>query len=458
VQGWKRNDVTGEWRERYLFKTSTAKNTRNPVWKGKGGRGEVFPLEILSGAFEARGEEEDEGIIETMKEAMKSSKTKRREREEEEVAALDRFGDSGLKVKFGAEAGIVKPDDTKSSDGRSNAGDSKAGDDGLVLGANHGVEVYLGDSIREFKAKVMQACDKEQKFWQKKGVSFDDKAKKYADVTVAYKHLVMIFVPTPKVQQLYAQGLYKGSEYKHAYNIALSDPSSWQPMEPTRTFNQYPQYHFDVKTPQQLRIVEATESYKLLNLRYKEFENDRGKKRFEDTDTETDAYGFAKYKHLADSSVEWRPSIVTNDEKKQGYNVDWCFKPFRGDAKPGEPAERPLPAGDVMLAPRVPLMEDNFDPAQLEFLEQAKTFRSMGKSDWDIEAQLNKQMNEKWMHSKKSSKQGESAPKPPKITVDIIRTYITRQDTLAQQKDSAEAEGKQEHLAIEGKASERQGK
>ena len=43
----------------------------------------------------------------------------------------------------------------------------------------------------------------------------------------------------------------------------------------------------------------------------------------------------------------------------------------------------------VMLAPRVPLMKNDFDPDHLEVLEQAKTLRQMGTSDWEIEAVLN---------------------------------------------------------------------
>jgi len=320
-----------------------------------------------------------------------------------------------------------------------------------VLGANHGVEVFLGDSIREFKAKVTLACEKERQFWKDKGVSFDDKMKKYADITVAYKHLVMIFVPTPKVQQLYAQGLYKGSEYKHAYTVALSDPSSWQPMEPTRTFNQYPQYHFDVKTPQQIRILEATDSYKLLNLRYKEFDNEMNKKPFEDLDTSDQSYGYAKYKHPGDGYSEWRPAVVSahaQDDKdkegnpKLGYKVNWCFKPFvpverdaTGKAIDTDSKDDPgmdCKAEDVMLAPRIPLIAFNFDPAHVEVLGQATTMRSLGNSDWDIEAYLNQQLTKEWMRKTKELTKGSpTIRKPPKISVEIIRSYITRQNTLA---------------------------
>jgi len=153
------------------------------------------------------------------------------------------------------------------------------------LGCNHEVEVYRGDSIRDFKAKVTLACEREQKFWDKKGISFDSNARKYANVKVAFKHLVMIFVPSAKVKSLYAQKLQAGDEYRHAFEMAVMDPTSWQPLEPTRTFHQYPQYRFfgndeEGSTPQQLRIIEATESYKNVNLRYKEFDAEQNKKTF----------------------------------------------------------------------------------------------------------------------------------------------------------------------------------
>jgi len=293
------------------------------------------------------------------------------------------------------------------------------------------------------------ACERENKFWTKKGISFDENARKYADVMIAYKHLVMIFVPTAKVRQLYAQGLFKGNEYKHQYNIALQDPSNWQPMEPTRTFNQFPQYHFDVSAPQQLRVVEATESYKMVNLLYKEFDKDQNTKGYKDVDEEDKAFSYIKYQHKGDSTSEWRPAMASTgeadedgkDKAPQGkqYKVDWCFKPYTPKGK--EPEETSTDVADVMLVPRVPLMANVFDPYHEEVLDQAKALRSLGRSDWDIEAELNKQLTQRWKDRAQAKKEG-SQRKPPKITVDIIRTFISRQDQLAKRQDDEEEDAK----------------
>jgi len=452
VQAWIRNDVrakdeeaqNGGWKELKTegeegdrVKTSVKKNTRNPQWDTE------FDISIQSGEFEARTEEEEDGIMGSIENLMKSSTEQRREEEEENVKALNQFGGSGTEIKFGdrtpaapaAAAGTVakvQPAPT---------------DEELVMGANHGVEIYLSDSIREVKAKVTLACQKESTFWSKKGSSFDDKAKKYADITIAYQHLVMIFVPSPQVQQLYAKNLHTGKEYKHAYFVALQDPSSWQPMDPTRSFNQYPQFHFDAKTPQQIRIIEASENYKLLNLRYKEFDAAVNVKPIQDTDTETECYGYAKYYHKEadieseDRTFEWRPAIIKAKDKEdkkvaaKPYTLKWVFKPYRYSlAKQDDADDGDLDrvASEVMLAPRVPKMQDNFISEHREVLDQAKTLRSMGRSDWEIESQLNKQMTEKWLSDTKKATKEEKRDKPPPITVDIIRTYISRQDILAQ--------------------------
>jgi len=372
---------------------------------------------------------------------MKGPRARRHMREDREMNAIKRYGSGGLKIKFFDVA-----------DGQGQGGD------GQTEGNNHKVDVFMGDTIREFKLKLTQACDKEAEFWLSKGNAENEQ--KFRDVTIGYKHLVMVFVPSPKVQRLYAQKLHEGQEYKHAYNLAVQDPSSWQPLDPTRTFGQYPQFGFGRKQPQLLRIVEQSESYKLLNLRYKEFEREQGKKNYQDTNDESRCYGYAKYWHRFDlgpevksedgkpkvetRDYEWRPAFIykgsnaQTDPVNMKYKVEWAFKPFREAAAKAPDGKKPddreeVTKSDILLLPRCPLVDAYVHPEHVELLEQARTFRQIGKSDWEIEVMLNKSLDDKWSAANSDAKaQSDDASRPPRITVDIIRNYL-------QQKESKEA-------------------
>jgi hypothetical protein len=457
VTAWVRNDVTMKWKDKPMAKTAVAKNSRNPVWN-EDFKGEAF--EILSGEFEARFDEEEEGFIDNVKNLFKSKQTKRHEEEEEDVAYLNKFGSTGLKVKFlekegaapGTPAAKALPAPTPSAapePPKADAKDAKKAEESE--GQNHEVEIFLGDTIREFKQKLTEACKQECAFWGKQGVAKDDVAQRYRDVTIAYQHLVMVFIPTPKVQQLFAQGLHEGKEYKHAYQMAVADPSCWQPLDPARTFQQYPQFAFGRKQPQLLRVVEATESYKLLNLRYKEFDKENTRTYYHDINTVRRCYGYAKYVHKADTGglrdYEWRPAFITPDDQAEDtkedkggkqisttgassskYIVDWVLRPKNMDKKKGadvdDAAGDPISKTEVMFYPRCAVMNDNFSEEHREVLDQAKSMRLMGKSDFEIQGTLNKMVQEKYEKSKDKKK----LTKPTPITVDIIRSYIAFKD------------------------------
>jgi len=83
---------------------------------------------------------------------------------------------------------------------------------------------------------------------------------------------------------------------------------------------------------------------------------------------------------------------------------------------------------DVLLAPRVPLMSGTYNDIHEEVLPEATNLRRMGFSDWEIEAHLNKDLDEVWEKKKGT---GAGGAKPPKITVDIIRAYMQRVDYMA---------------------------
>jgi len=322
-------------------------------------------------------------------------------------------GKSGLRLAFSAHP---------SSSSSSNEGE------------NHQVNVFVGDSIHEFKSKLSQACDKEARFW---ALNHKSISQKYENVTIGHNHLVMVFVPSAKVQQLYEQNLQGGTEYKHAYQMALNDPSSWQPLDPTRTFAQYPQFNFgrDRGAGQLLRVIEATERYKIENIRYKEFARELNIQHFPDMDTEEMCFGWAKYTHRFDGdSCEWRPAFVStsgdSDAAGSNYNVEWVFKPVPsdGDAVEGDVDDTlEMDKFDVLLAPRCAHIDHVVHPAHKDLLGQTMGLRQLGKSDWEIEAMLNKLLDDRWAQQH-SSESPEAGSPPPRITVDIIRTYMMQRD------------------------------
>jgi len=310
---------------------------------------------------------------------------------------------------------------------------------------NHKVDVCIGDTIREFKHKLTVACQKEAAHWKNLKGDAADEAILYSDITIAHKHLVMVFVPSPKVLKLHSQKLTDGAEYSRAWKEAWNDPSSWQPLDPARTFAQYPQFGFGRKQAQLLRVVEATEAYKTMNLRYKVFEEDLNRKGFQDSNDKERCFGWARYRHAGDvDSPEWRPAFVSKSDQGTGhYQGRWIFEPGKSVVGGGATAaEREGFANrdkaDILLAPRCPKFDDQVIPEHKQYLDQAKTLRASGKSDWEIETVLNKLLDDKWQEYKENNGIEKNTDKWPRITVDMIRAYLQRQ----QEQDAKAAESR----------------
>merc|ERR1719265_600311 len=89
-----------------------------------------------------------------------------------------------------------------------------------------------------------------------------------------------------------------------------------------------------------------------------------------------------------------------------------------------------MDASKVILAPRNPKMDVWFHPKHEEVLQQAKSLRVMGKSDFEIEAMLQKSLDDEWnARDDHHAPEGTATEKvaqtrPPKINVDIIRNYL----------------------------------
>mmetsp|Transcript_14093 Transcript_14093/g.26206 ORF Transcript_14093/g.26206 Transcript_14093/m.26206 type:complete len:3581 (+) Transcript_14093:145-10887(+) len=441
---WRRNDVSGEFDDEKEYhsgtstqmKDSKGKPTEWVDWTTAKEKNHECELSIPTGNFELRYPDLPDGVVATLKNSLKRvfrPKAKRFEEEDHQIQAVKgRYGAKGLKLMFLETPQPSKPEPE--------------------MGENHGVEVFLGDTIREFKQRLTEACQRESDFWRNRGAASASKATIYSDVHIGYKHLVMVFMPSSKVMQLVAQKKTDNQEYQHSYTLAIQDPASWQPLDPTRTFGQYPQYGFGRKQAvttstgeaqgsaqaskqQRLRIVEETESYKVLNHRYREFAKERDRESWKDINKKEQCYGWAKYTHPLDNTTEWRPAMLkasgTPDQRKAqdpsewGYKVNWCFPPFN---KGGEPqAELILKAVDeegerqVMLHPRYPMFED-IDPLHEKILtNNGKSMKQLGKSDWEIQEEMNKKLDELKNHL---TEKGELKRTVPPITVDIVRHFL----------------------------------
>merc|ERR1712217_806858 len=131
----------------------------------------------------------------------------------------------------------------------------------------------------------------------------------------------MVFTPSKRLREIANQPRIDDKEYKRLYKIEFRDPSSWQPLDNSHTFDHYARMHgFGLSVAQQLRITEGTNHYRLRNRRFQEFEQEQENwlKCLEDVNTETECFGYAQCIHRQDGcSTEWRRALV-NRPKQQG--------------------------------------------------------------------------------------------------------------------------------------------
>jgi len=423
VTAWIRNDVAQQFRKRPMLRSKTITNNRDPEWTGSNACEQEIML--MTGSYEARVGLPEEGWAAEFAKAFRSRKQTRIIDESRQVNAVKRFGQTGMRIKF-----------FESDRGAQSRGPQAPGE-------NHRVEIYQGDSIHEFKSKLTKACAEEATYWKALKGEMSEEAQQYSNIQIGFKHLVMVFVPSAKVKKLYQKGI-QDDEYKRAYEQAWLDPSSWQPLEQSRSFSHYPQHAFGRgRQGIPLRVVEATEQYKAQNIRYKQMDQEMSIKGYQDTNDTKRCFGWAKYTHKRDGdSSEWRPAFLGKNKggpEDKPWQVKWVFE----TGKPKEASSASPTTGiggfaggfevdkaSVLLAPRTPAITDMEDPRHKELLEQASTLRSSGKSDWEIEALLKKLLDDRWEQDKQEKALDESQ-RPPPISVDIIRTYLQRKDAQA---------------------------
>jgi len=381
------------------FETKHCKATVNPEWN------EECELQLVTGAFERRVRKHNGGA--------------RRQRREEHDAAVMSDGKE-LRIQFGpAEEG----------------GSSRSSRE---PGRRHGVEVLLGDTVHGFRNKLRLACERE-------ATAEEDPVRKgqlqACAEQMSARHAVMVFVPSPKLRELHQQQREKSYEYRKLYKIEEQDPSSWQPLDPIRTFNHYAaMYGFGhPQMSQRLRVAEGTEDFRLKNNRYRLFEQEQARwaqRGVEAKNTETQCFGFARLPHPLDGgSPEWRPALVERLEAGDGprrFRARLLHAPLLAEAEAAgaEAAARELSEEQVLLAPPNPRILGSGHLEHQEFLAKAWQLHDEGLGEKDVVQALNDELKERWQKTREVEEHEGKAhtPAPPPITLSDVQFALRHGD------------------------------
>lgn len=395
---WRTNETTGTHEP--IFKTGWKRGTINPEWN----EAMKEPFLLKTGAFEKRTRKKW-----ALHNIHISQRGRQNQKDQEALKVIADSEKDELKIYFTdpREGFDPKP-----------GGQQPSKDE---PGRQHGICVYLGDTIREFKQKLERACELEAEYWMKN--KKPELSENYKKVHMSIKHQVTVFVPSEKLRSLAQQGRTGANEYKRLYKLEDSDPSYWNPLDPIRTFQHYQStYGFGAKQPQRLRINEGTEDYKIRNYRYRQFLADQEEMAKIPADMNEDGkcFGYGLYVHEKDQgSTEWRPCIADRPDGDR-FKVDWLYTPKLESAEQGPEAtqirddKEELEQENLLLAPHMPKIFGSGHLEHQEFLAQAKALHDQGMSDAQIAKELNDRMNKKFEKSKEHadtiSEAGSNAP------------------------------------------------
>jgi len=398
--GWRKHQVTGY--PDPIFKTGWKRATLNPEWN------EEATITMKTGAFEKR-----------TKQRLSLHMTKRGKQAAQDTRDLAVIKDQEeLRIYFGDEERMKNKEP----------------------GARHDVQVYLGESLREFKQKLLLACQREAAISAK--AREEVLAGKFRTVAMSYKHCVTVFVPSERLRSLAQEQRTNAHEYKRLYRLEETDPSSWQPLDQIRTFQHYQStYGFGLSQSQRLRVCEGTEDYKLRNHRYRQFSEDVRQMniRQEEMNTEQLCFGYGLYTHAYDGgSTEWRPVMVDRpdadgsaDTTRRNFIATWIYAQKLTEGQAGaaanlDEAKEEIDEDSILLAPLNPKILGSGHLEHQEFLAQAKDFHSQGMNEQEI----TKRLNDKLMASYRLAQEAERgdgkalASAPPPITAQEVRHHL----------------------------------
>lgn len=258
---------------------------------------------------------------------------------------------------------------------------------------------------------------------------------------LSYRHMVMVFVPSQRLRELSQRGA-GGFEYKRLYKIESADQSSWQPLDPIRSFEHYKaMYGFGQDNPQWLRISEGNEDYRLRNSRYRQFLEDQKifNNKIEDLNTESECFGYAKYVHKADgNSTEWRQVIIDRPQGPADGRRKWTtwFMCSPGQPPVSSPGTGPSQETKVdvewdslLPAPQHPKIIGTASLEHLEFLAKASKIKEEENlTEAQIAEKLNAMMNEKYSKLKHNEIDQNLNLGPPPITTQDVQNALKRDE------------------------------
>jgi len=215
------------------------------------------------------------------------------------------------------------------------------------------------------------------------------------------------------------------------------------PLDPLRTFHHYVMTHGfgqpsreGKKNPLQLRVSFGSEEYERRNHRLRNFkkENSDRESRIEDKNEAKTCFGFAKYEHRGDGSVEWRPVFVTRPEDygeaKRKYQVEWVFTPSLSQ----EPEL--IDEDKVVLAPTNPQIRGAGSLEHMEILMQAKKLHEVEQLDESaITVRLNEILTKKYERQKKAEEDRgvkDVRPKPVPISEMDVKYFLASRNVEAE--------------------------
>lgn len=377
------------------MRTRPAVNNCNPVWNYE------KRIRLMTGSFEARFKPLSSGWIQDVRRALRKPKTKRIEREEREVCAVRDFSQNA-----------ASQEDIRLLFHSKQTGDSRE------LGTHHCAQVYLLDSILDFKSTLTHACKQEVEYWfdlEDLSAKENNMASKYRNVSIGSEEMVTVFVPPWKIHRLAMQGLQEGNEYKRAYGLALDDPSNWQPLNTMRTFDEYSEFKFNSKAPSLVQVVRGTEEYKGKNFRAKIFDREEYQPLhfLEMAKANGKIFGYARWTHKLDKNhEEWRPAFFCYDQRPlELMGVEWIFPATT--TCPGEM----IGTHTILMASMPPVQVMVLHPLHVELLEQVAELHDNGAPEFAIADKLNHQLNMR-------CEMEQASPKPAEITVDMIRAHL----------------------------------
>lgn len=401
-----------------LHKTKVIKDAVMPEWN------EEFEVKLQTGAYEKRTKQRRHFHI--------SRKAAQRQRNEALLATMGNTNDLVMHFldpnhvdtsRSGTSSRqTATPRDKKVV--RLSRTDAILGDDDNS--APHGVTVLLGDSIFEFKSKMRKAClveaTNEEADLQRLPESSHDailsRKRKAAFEAVARnlseQFVVMVFVPSVQLLGLQRHRSHS-TDYKNLYAVEYGDPSSWQPLDPCRTFGHYTALYGFGKTQDMMsiRLVIGSEDYMAKNNRYRHFvaEQKLWRQRIEQVNTGSLCFGYAKYVHRGDGcSEEWRPVIAERclgDEVgrskatgvhqssagSQKFQVTYIHAPMGVRSAGLDDASKVVvDESSLLLAPLQPEILASANLEHHEFLEKARQLEEEGLDEADIVRVLNERL------------------------------------------------------------------